>query len=131
MEYSEEELAKRVLDLNLTMEERIQAAFKLENAVGTDAIKTVAKGLFTDPSPIVRHEFAFVLGETAAPDLVAPYLMKSVEEDPNVFVRHEAILALATLGKKEFIPFVERFCSDPVLEMAETAQIALQRLHLS
>jgi HEAT repeat protein len=85
----------------------------------------------TDPSPIVRHEFAFSLGETAHSSLAAKYLMKSVEEDENVFVRHEAVLALATLGKEEFIPFIERFVNDPDPEMAESAVIALQRIRQS
>ena len=117
-----------VLDLRKTMEERIQAAFQLESAKKDENILKLARGLKTDPSPIVRHEFAFSLGETGRPDLVTKPLMDAVENDENVFVRHEAILALSTLGKKEFIPFVERFLNDPVKEMAESAEIALQRL---
>lgn len=123
-----EDWKKIVLDMNKTKEERIQAAFHLENAGDDESIRVVAKGLFTDPSPIVRHEFAFVLGESAHPDLAEKYLKAAVEEDENVFVRHEAILALATLGRKENIPFVKRFITDPEIEMAESAEIALQRL---
>lgn len=117
-----------VLDLNRSMEERIQGAFQLENARKEENILKLVKGLFTDPSPIVRHEFAFSLGETGRGDLVGEYLMKSVEEDENIFVRHESILALATLGDEKFIPFVKKFVDDPVVEMAESAQVALQRL---
>lgn len=54
--------------------------------------------------------------------------MEAVEHDPNIFVRHEAVLALATLGKEEFISFIARFINDPEPEMAESAQIALQRI---
>lgn len=124
----EKDYARIVLDLNKNQEERIQAAFHLENAKDDDSILALCKGLMTDPSPIVRHEFAFSLGETAHPSLAAKYLMKAVEEDENVFVRHEAVLALATLGKEEFIPFIERFVNDPEPEMAESAEIALQRI---
>ena len=60
--------------------------------------------------------------------LASEYLMKAVEEDENIFVRHEAILALATLGKKEFIPFIKKYLNSPELEIAESAEIALQRL---
>jgi deoxyhypusine monooxygenase len=127
---TEKDWAKIALDLNRTMEERIQAAFHLENA-SEENVKILCKGLMTDPSPIVRHEFAFSLGETGMPGLAGPYLMYAVEKDENVFVRHEAILALATLGKKEFIPFVRKFLKDPILEMAESAEIALQRLEQS
>ena len=126
-----EKWAKMALDLNRTKEERIQAAFHLENSPEEKHIRILAEGLMTDPSPIVRHEFAFSLGETAHSSLAAPYLMKAVEKDKNIFVRHEAILALATLGKKEFIPFVKKFLDDPIPEMAESAEIALQRINFT
>lgn len=126
---SEQDYAKIVLDVkSRRKEERIQAAFHLENAKEDESIKSLIKALETDPSPIVRHEIAFSLGETAHPTLAAPALMKAVEFDKNVFVRHEAVLALATLGKPEFIPFIERFVNDPEIEMAESAEIALERI---
>lgn len=125
---TEDDYANIVLDLNKSKEERIQAAFHLENATKDENIQKLVKALQTDPSPIVRHEFAFSLGETASMDIAAPALMKAVEEDKNVFVRHEAILALATLGKEEFVPFIEKFLDDPEIEMAESAEIALQRV---
>lgn len=128
MQRTEDNWGNIILDLSKTKEERIQAAFHLENAVKDENILKLCKGLMTDPSPIVRHEFAFSLGETGYPSIASKYLMKAVEEDSNIFVRHEAILALATLGKKEFIPFVEKFLSSKEQEMAESAEIALQRL---
>ena len=117
-----------ILDLTRTQEERIQAAFHLENMVDDESVKILAEALMTDPSPIVRHECAFSLGETAHPKLAAPHLMKAILEDDHVFVRHEALLALGTLGKEEFIPFIERFISDSDPEVAESAEIALQRI---
>ena len=125
---TEDEYANRILDLNRTMEERIQAAFHLENATKDENILKLVKGLETDPSPIVRHEFAFSLGETAHPKIAGPALQKAAKSDPNVFVRHESILALATLGKDEFLPFIQQFLDDPVLEIAESAAIAIQRI---
>ncbi|MEM3112835.1 MAG: HEAT repeat domain-containing protein [Candidatus Pacearchaeota archaeon] len=131
MEKTEQELANIVLDLTKTREERIQAAFHLENAVNESSIRALGKALFTDPSPIVRHEFAFSLGECGHIELASKYLIKAVENDENIFVRHEAILALATLGKEEFIPFIKNFINDPIPEMAESAQIALERIRLT
>ena len=128
MEKNEDYYGETILDLNKSMEERIQGAFQLENAKKEENILKLVKGLFTDPSPIVRHEFAFSLGETGRGDLVGKYLMKSVEEDENLFVRHEAILALATLGDKKFIPFVKKFLDATEIEMRESAEVALQRL---
>jgi HEAT repeat protein len=88
----------------------------------------MAKAMFTDPSPIVRHECAFSLGETAAPKLAGPYLMQAIENDPHVFVKHEALLALGTLGDKSFVPFIETFLKHSEAEVSESAEIALQRL---
>ena len=87
------EWKKIVLDQKAAKEERIQAAFHIEHAKEDGAIHALGKALLTDPSPIVRHECAFSLGETVQPQIASPYLMKAVETDSNIFVRHEAILA--------------------------------------
>ena len=76
----------------------------------------------------MRHECAFSLEETVYPQIAAPYLMKAVETDPNIFVRHEAILALSALEKKEFIPFIKKYIHDPEQEIQESAEIAMQRI---
>jgi len=119
---------KIILDLTRTQEERIQAAFALENIADERSIEALARALATDPSPIVRHECAFSLGETACSSLAGPPLMKAVEEDIHIFVRHEALLALGTLGDEKFISFIEPFLHDREAEIAESAEIALQRL---
>lgn len=120
--------AEIVLYLGKSKEERIQAAFALENSNNKEDIKALCKGLETDPSPIVRHEYAFSLGECAWPEIAGPALMKACEEDKSIFVVHEALLALATLHKEEYIPFVEKFLKDPNSDISESAEIALQRL---
>lgn len=114
--------------INYNQEARIQAAFHLENMPDDESTHILGRGLLSDPSPIVRHEFAFSLGETANPKIAVPYLKEAVEKDKNIFVRHEAILALGTLGKKEFVPFIKKYLDDPEPEMAESAEIALQRI---
>ncbi len=119
---------KIILDLKNNKAERIEAAFKLENIADEDSIKAMAKAMLTDPSPIVRHECAFSLGETAAPKLAGPFLMKAIEEDESVFVKHEALMALGTLGDPSFIPFVKRFLNDSDTDVRESAEIALERL---
>lgn len=117
-----------ILDLHQNKNARIHAAFALENIADERAIQILAQALFTDPSPIVRHECAFALGETAAPKLAGPPLMKAVENDKHVFVRHEALLALGTLGDASFIPFVRKYLDDSDPVIAESAEIALERL---
>ena len=119
---------KIILDLSRTQDERIQAAFKLENIADDNSIKAIGQALLNDPSPIVRHECAFSLGETAAAREAGPYLIKAIEEDQNIFVVHEAILALGTLGDRRFIPFIKKFLKDSRAEISESAEIALQRI---
>lgn len=128
----EHDWKKIILDVkNSNQEARIQAAFHLENMHDDESIHLLGKALQTDPSPIVRHECAFSLGETAHPKLAGPYLMQAVEEDKNIFVIHEALLALATLGKEEFMPFIKKYVKHPVEEIAESAEIALQRIEFT
>lgn len=123
--------AETVLDLTKTKEERIQAAFALENSANPEYIRALCKGLEQDPSPVVRHEYAFSLGECAWPEIAGPALIKAIKEDDSIFVVHESLLALATLAKPEFIPFVEKYLDDSRPDIAESAEIALQRLHFA
>jgi deoxyhypusine monooxygenase len=126
---TEDDWARIVLDTeNYCMEARIQASFHLQNAVKDENLAALISALSTDPSPIVRHELAFSLGESAYMDKAGAALMGAVENDENIFVRHEALLALATLGKERFIPFIERYLDDTDLEIRESAAIALERI---
>ena len=120
---------KIVLDLKVCKEDRIQAAFQLENNADDVAVDALGKALLTDSSPIVRHERAFSLGETGHPDKAAPYLMQAIQTDKSIFVVHEALLALAILGDAKFIPFIKKYLKDPRPDIAESAEIALERLH--
>lgn len=117
-----------ILNLKKSKDARIQAAFTLENIADEASINALAKALFTDPSPIVRHECAFALGETAAAKLAGPYLIKAIENDKSIFVRHESLIALGTLGDKSFIPFLKKFLHDKEQDIAESAEIAIQRI---
>lgn len=119
---------KIILDLHARKEDRIQAAFQLENIADEASIKVMGQALLTDPSEIVRHECAFSLGETASPDLAAPYLMHAIQHDKSSIVRHESLLALGTLGDVHFIPFIKTFLHDNDALIVESAEIALERL---
>jgi deoxyhypusine monooxygenase len=117
-----------ILNLKATQEARIQAAFKLENIADDESLAAMIKCLQTDPSPIVRHEAAFSLGETACPKIAGPALVKAIKEDKDIFVRHEALLALGTLDFQEATEFIESLLSDKDHHISESAEIALQRL---
>jgi len=58
-------------------------------------------------------------------------MMRAVEKDKSVFVRHEALLALGTLEDRRFAPFVKKFLKDKDPNISESAQIALDRIRNS
>ncbi|KAL4132436.1 hypothetical protein QTP88_009587 [Uroleucon formosanum] len=113
----------------LPMKERFRALFTLKNLGGNLAIENIAK-CFNDNSCLLKHELAYCLGqmrdEYAIPCLIE--VLKDVKQEP--MVRHEAAEALGAIGKEDVIPILEEYKNDPVVELAETCQLALGRLLL-
>ena len=92
-----------------------------------ESVDALLWALFNDPSPIVRHECAFALGETAA-SRVVPELIRCMQSDSNIFVIHEAALALGTLGDLRAEEPLRALLSHPNPDIVESAEIALERL---
>ncbi|XP_025412586.1 deoxyhypusine hydroxylase [Sipha flava] len=114
----------------LPMKERFRALFTLKNLGGNLAIENISK-CFTDKSVLLKHELAYCLGQMRD-EYAIPYLievLKDVKQEP--MVRHEAAEALGAIGKKDVVPILEEYRNDPVVELAETCQLALGRLLLS
>ena len=78
-------------------EQRIQAVFHFLFDESPESFEVLGQTLSNDPSSIVRHEAAYILGEKANLLSISP-LIKAIEYDPAIIVRHEAALALANLG---------------------------------
>ena len=55
--------AEELLDLKNTSEKRIQAVFQLLKEQSMKGLDVLIHALFNDPSPIVRHECAYAIGE--------------------------------------------------------------------
>lgn len=110
-------------------EERIQALFQLMNIADHESLHAIFSCLENDPCEIVRHEAAFVLGETAAPDAIEP-LKKAVLEDSSVIVKHEALLALGTISDQSIVPFLQSQLTSDITLVSESAKIALQRIEI-
>jgi deoxyhypusine monooxygenase len=116
---------------------RYRALFNLKS-IGKDdpdrakahlAIQYIAES-FGDDSELLKHEVAYVLGQTR--DLyAAPFLRDVVESDAQqVMVRHEAAEALGALGDKESLPLLEKyFREDPSLEIRQTCELAIDRIN--
>ncbi|KAL0892858.1 hypothetical protein ABMA27_014543 [Loxostege sticticalis] len=121
-------IGKVLNDPTRPMKERFRALFTLRNLGGETAIKCISE-CFTDESVLLKHELAYCLGQML--DKRAIPVLRSVLEDnkQDPIVRHEAGEALGAIGDPNLRELLEKYQYDPSIEVAETCQIALQRLN--
>ncbi|CAG9584506.1 unnamed protein product [Danaus chrysippus] len=123
-----ENIGKVLNDPKRPMKERFRALFTLRNLGGEIAIKCISE-CFQDESVLLKHELAYCLGQMQ--DKNAIPILRSVLEDKtqDPIVRHEAGEALGAIGDPDLKMLLEKYQHDPAIEVAETCQIALQRLN--
>ncbi|KAJ8418955.1 hypothetical protein AAFF_G00004540 [Aldrovandia affinis] len=106
---------------------RFRALFTLRNLGGAEAIEWISQ-TFDDESALLKHELAYCLGqmqdERAIPTLET--VLKDTAQDP--MVRHEAGEALGAIGNPKVLGLLKQYSEDPVIEVAETCQLAVRRL---
>nr|XP_026490863.1 deoxyhypusine hydroxylase [Vanessa tameamea] len=122
-----ENIGRVLNDPQRPMKERFRALFTLRNLGGETAIKCISD-CFKDESVLLKHELAYCLGQMQ--DVKAVPILKSVLSDTNQdpIVRHEAGEALGAIGDSGLQELLEKYQYDSAIEVAETCQIALQRL---
>ncbi|KAI9218880.1 hypothetical protein BC828DRAFT_387481 [Blastocladiella britannica] len=104
-------LGDALADAALPMTERFRALFTLK-ALKTDAaVAAIGRG-FDDPSSLLKHEVAYVLGQMklVAAIPVLSHVLADRSEDP--MVRHEAAEALGAIGDRSVLPLLERYQHD-------------------
>ena len=107
--------------------ERFRALFTLRNLGGEASIDEISR-CFDDPSALLKHELAYCLGQIGDKYAI-PSLIKILEDkDQEPMVRHEAGEALGAIGDPCVIELLEKYSQDPVIEVSETCQLALQRI---
>ena len=92
------------------------------------AIKYIAQA-FQDKSELLKHEVAYVLGQTS--NLFAAPFLRDVltSNDQQIMVRHEAAEALGALGDKESLELLQKYYKeDPSLEIRQTCELAIGRI---
>ncbi|XP_016327099.1 deoxyhypusine hydroxylase isoform X1 [Sinocyclocheilus anshuiensis] len=106
---------------------RFRALFTLRNLGGPEAITWISEA-FVDESALLKHELAYCLGqmqdERAIPILET--VLKDTNQEP--MVRHEAGEALGAIGNPKVLDLLKKYAEDPVIEVAETCQLAVRRL---
>ncbi|MHB8633104.1 MAG: HEAT repeat domain-containing protein [Thermoplasmatota archaeon] len=117
-------LRAALLDASRPMFERMRCVFTLRNRGGKEAVEALT-ACFGDPSALLRHEVAYVLGQMGDEHAI-PALTKTLEDaGEHVMVRHECAEALGAIGNPASIPVLERFVKDPHPEVSESCVVAL------
>ncbi|XP_019368821.1 PREDICTED: deoxyhypusine hydroxylase [Gavialis gangeticus] len=122
-----EAIGRTLVDAAQPLKARFRALFTLRNLGGHAAIDWISRG-FGDESALLKHELAYCLGqmqdERAIPVLIQ--VLKDTSQEP--MVRHEAGEALGAIGNPDVLDVLKHYSEDPVVEVAETCQLAVKRL---
>jgi len=109
------------------MAKRFRCIFTLKNIGGNDSVEALAAAMH-DPSDLLKHEIAYVLGQMRNPHAV-PYLKSTLENiSEHPMVRHEAAEALGAIGLPETLAVLEKYLHDSAVEVRETCEIAIARI---
>ncbi|KAJ3197365.1 deoxyhypusine hydroxylase [Irineochytrium annulatum] len=108
---------------------RFRALFALKSLRDDRAVDIIGKG-FTDPSALLKHELAYVLGQMKNPHAI-PILntiLSNTDEEP--MVRHEAAEALGAIGDESSLDILESFMSrsEEVQVVRETCELAIANI---
>uniref|UniRef100_A0A8C3CJE2 deoxyhypusine monooxygenase n=1 Tax=Cairina moschata TaxID=8855 RepID=A0A8C3CJE2_CAIMO len=127
---TEEQVAavgRTLLDAAQPLPARFRALFTLRGLGGPEAVACIGRA-FGDGSELLKHELAYCLGqmrdEAAIPVLLA--VLRDARQEP--MVRHEAGEALGAIGNPAVLDVLKQYSEDPVVEVAETCQLAVKRL---
>ncbi|NXJ69100.1 DOHH hydroxylase, partial [Rostratula benghalensis] len=120
-------IGRTLVDVAQPLPARFRALFTLRNLGGQEAVEWIGRA-FGDGSALLKHELAYCLGqmqnEAAIPVLVR--VLEDTSQEP--MVRHEAGEALGAIGNPSVLDILKHYSEDPVVEVAETCQLAVRRL---
>lgn len=109
------------------LKERFRALFTLRNIGGVEAIEQINQA-FNDDSSLLKHELAYCLGQMKDERAIDALIKVLEDHNQEPMVRHEAGEALGAIGQENVRPILEKYKCDPVVEVAETCAIALDRI---
>jgi len=82
-----------------------------------------------DPSPLVRHEAAFVVGYIGGPKELQE-ARRALKQDPSFLVRHEAAMALAEIGTLTDLALLTECTVDENEEVTISCEFAIARIRV-
>jgi len=122
------ELAGKVLnDKSRNLSERFRALFMLKNFGGDDSVDQIARCL-VDPSDLLNHELAYCLGQMQNKKALKVLHDILADKTVSTITRHESAEAIGALSKEESINELEKYCDDDDIPVAETCQLAVQKI---
>jgi deoxyhypusine monooxygenase len=111
-------------DQTVPLFDRYKAMFSLRNNGSKAAVLALCLGL-KDPSPLFRHEVAYVLGQLAHPASSSALMDSVTDGAEHEMVRHEAAEALGAIGTSDCVEFLEKYVDSPALMLKESCVVAL------
>jgi len=131
------ELAARLEEESHPVSSRMRTLFGLKELakreslasedVQREAVRALAQAMKRDSSALVRHEAAYVLGQTE--NVMAVEYLSEVLDDrgEEPMVRHEAAEALGAIATDDCARILEQYVEDEEVVVRETVEIALKR----
>ncbi|NXP02952.1 DOHH hydroxylase, partial [Thinocorus orbignyianus] len=120
-------IGRTLVDAAQPLPARFRALFTLRNLGGQAAVEWIGRA-FGDGSALLKHELAYCLGQMQD-EAAIPVLLRVLEDtSQEPMVRHEAGEALGAIGNPGVLDVLKRYSEDPVVEVAETCQLAVRRL---
>ncbi|KAM0679547.1 deoxyhypusine hydroxylase [Glugoides intestinalis] len=109
---------------------KTRALFYLR-CLDTEEAALALKDCITNTSVLIDHEIAYILGQMKQ-EATIPFLFELADdENVNPIVRHEAIEALGNFEDKSLIPRIEKFVTNQVKIISESAVLAVKKLEQS
>lgn len=103
-------IQKVLVDQSVPLFERYKAMFSLRNCGSRGAVLALCTGL-KDPSPLFRHEVAYVLGQLSHAVATEALMARVADDGEHEMVRHEAAEALGAIGTPTATEFLERYAN--------------------
>eukprot|EP00762_Andalucia_godoyi_P002096 ANDGO_02597.mRNA.1 Deoxyhypusine hydroxylase len=128
--FSIEQLVAILANHELALAHRMRVLWHLRERSGEESVDALSHALSLSDSPLFRHEVAYILGQKGDPR--AQSLLVGLLSNPteDVMVRHEAAEAIGALSQPsaDIIALLEKYAVDEHPEIAETCQLALDRM---
>jgi deoxyhypusine monooxygenase len=135
-EYTEEEFAtfntEQLSELlgndSIPVAPRMRILWYLRSLSDRERAITILENGLKSESVLLKHEIAYVMGQLR--DKRALPILNRILCDTceDTMVRHEAGEALGAIGSEESIPILKQYLNDPVREVRETCELAIENI---